>query len=172
MICSKIGCEDKAEIQVAKRAFYCKKHYRFETMRGTARRCKKTVPTFGQLDECLSEVSNMTCPNCGKKMIWYAPQKIGLADVISLQHWPDGDVSFMCLGCNSSKGNSKLKDKKEIIPVSHKRCQVCHEIKNKTQFSRSKNRRDGLYGLCKACDSAKRVKRKQAIQELTKELKQ
>lgn len=157
MICSKQGCQEQAEVKYCKTSRYCLKHYRFKTMRNCAKANNKKVPSFDQLEKYLSDLKDFRCPGCGKIMVWRAKKMVGIGDVVSLQHWKDGTMSFLCLGCNIAKGSVNfMRDVRERIPSSKKRCQRCKHVKDRENYQKDKNRKDGLFGLCRQCNSERR----------------
>lgn len=44
-----------------------------------------------------------------------------------------------------------------IIGIDQKKCRKCNEIKNRTEFPKSKQAKDGLYTYCKECNNKKRA---------------
>ena len=53
-----------------------------------------------------------------------------------------------------------------------KRCYKCKEVKEKSEFHKDKSSKDGLRGVCKACNKAYREKNREAIREQNKAYKE
>lgn len=49
-------------------------------------------------------------------------------------------------------------DVKVFIGIDQKKCRKCNEIKNRTEFPKSKQSKDGLYTYCKECNNKKHRK--------------
>ena len=50
-----------------------------------------------------------------------------------------------------------------------KHCSKCKEIKDKSEFSRNKCKKDGMQNVCKVCESVYRTKNREVIREYQKE---
>lgn len=77
----------------------CVKHRRFKVIRATSRRRGKMVPTYEQLELLLQALDDMKCPACRRGMNW--EQKDGADTVLTIQHYRDGRLGFLCLSCNT-----------------------------------------------------------------------
>jgi RNA polymerase subunit RPABC4/transcription elongation factor Spt4 len=119
-------------------------HIRAQRMRTCAINEGKFVPTMEQCKE-LIEKSGMICPACGKEMIYQAPKRIGINDVVSLQHWRNGTVGVLCRGCNVRE---RANPTDEMVPPDQKFCPSCEEVKPRTEFY--KDRGQTRY-ICKGC---------------------
>jgi len=86
-------CKKKAHVKQGS-VWLCKKHYRFMQMRVNAKRNKKTVPPYEELEKILLP----NCPVCKRKFNWLS--KEGAQTVITLQHDRSGAFRFLCLSCN------------------------------------------------------------------------
>ncbi len=56
-----VNCQDVAHVKQG-RQFLCKKHYRFQQMRSTAKRHNKTVPSYDWLENEFENIKNI-CPS-------------------------------------------------------------------------------------------------------------
>ncbi len=93
--------------------------------------------------------SEMLCPKCSKKMIYHHTEG-NRRDLVTIQHWESGEISFLCLECNSRHGaskNAKILD----VPSGQKWCQACSTAKNKSEFYKNQHRTTGLTDYCKSC---------------------
>ena len=90
-------CDDEA-IRKQGRIWLCKKHYRFQQMRVTAKRQGKSVPEYGELERLWQE-SGGTCKVCNRKLNWLSSE--GTCTVITLQHDRQGGTRLLCLSCNT-----------------------------------------------------------------------
>ncbi len=131
---------------------YCLKHYRLMLISiGICNSNYNKRFTLGELDTIFDE--NMICSICNKNMIFH--RLFGKAkDVVTVQHWTEKDISFMCMECNSRHGAS---DNPNVLNISKnlKWCPHCKIAKNKNQFHKDNTRGDGLSGICKNCKSIK-----------------
>ena len=67
--CSKIYCNNLGTNKGDghNQTYYCDKHYRFMYMRKCAKKRKKYVPSYNQLESLVKLLNNMQCPICRKK---------------------------------------------------------------------------------------------------------
>lgn len=105
------------------RKWHCSTHYRFRQMRFSAAYDGKACPSESELFQMLGELKGMTCPHCARQMHWLRKQ--GGSAVITLQHYANGSMGFLCLACNTKHGSSKVGDAYMAIPLTHKHCLGC-----------------------------------------------
>jgi hypothetical protein len=139
---------------------YCYKHYRVLVAMRSSKRNKKVTPSFDYLISIIPH--DMLCNECGREMIWNS--ELGYhGDVISLQHWPSGEVSWICCSCNTAHGNTKcLWSDYTKMDVHSKWCPQCKRIKNKRDFAQNKSVPNGLQGTCKSCGNLKYAEKQAA----------
>ena len=145
-------CELEATY-VDKRRKLCDMHYRFNQMRQdtwTRLGIKHTV------QELLDKLpTDLACPECKTQMVWRRRHnQKGVSNQITLQHWRDGTIGFLCMSCNV-RHSSMEGDSYRDMPKDHKLCPKCKEIKLENQFcfksSRSVLKRNSI---CNACNQA------------------
>lgn len=156
-------CELEATY-VDKNRKLCDMHYRFTQMRQdtwTRLGIKHTV------QELLDKLPpDLTCPECKVQMVWRRGHlQKGVSNQITLQHWRDGTIGFLCISCNvrhSSMEGDSYKD----MPKDHKLCPKCNEVKPEDQFclksSRSVLKRNSI---CNPCNTILANKWKQENKE-------
>lgn len=132
---------------------YCYKHYRIQSSRNRAAKSGKSIPDTYELERIFPD--DMICPLCKKQMI-YTKQQGKHEDIVTLQHWNDGTVQWICLSCNSSHGNTILTDGEYVaqqkeIPADMKMCRDCFEIKHLDHFYFNKNGSKQRGAYCKPC---------------------
>ena len=111
-------------------------------------------------------VTNPKCPKCNKEMIWHS--KYGKrSDVITIQHWEDGSLGFLCLACNNKHGASSNKNILDIAK-NKKWCAKCKQIKEKIKFNNLHSSHDGKDRLCKECRNKYRIKTKEHMKQYQK----
>lgn len=145
MKCSR--CDSDATMKQGNQQL-CDKHYRFGSMRASAKRHGKAVPTHEQLEEMVA--SGLTCPDCQNEMNWRA--KDNRARVASLQHYRNGQMNIVCLSCNTRHASMK-EDSYCDMPKDHKLCPKCSVIKPDTEFTVD-NSRAGVIkrkSTCREC---------------------
>lgn len=86
-------------------SLYCLKCRRIRQMVMSARRRYPALTITKEQLEKIILTHDMRCGRCHIKMIWgcrgiHAPK----ARIITLQHWPDDAVSFLCHRCNVTLG--------------------------------------------------------------------
>lgn len=158
------GCSMKAEqvISVGKFCRYCKvptthkrwnswmclMHSRFSQMRSDARKEGNLIPTMDQLHNFHAGLKDMKCPHCQVKMNWL--KKDGTRTVITLQHYRNGSMGFLCFSCNSrhSKGNG---DDFMDIPITHKRCSCCRYVLPMNAFGTETGLYQNKSHRCRPC---------------------
>ncbi len=155
-VCMKRGC-DNIGCHKMSSGFYCDKHHRFFYMAQAARKSKKDIPTFNELEILLFfHAKDMICKSCGIMMKWHSQYDNNRrSKVVSLQHNNIGTMSLICQGCNAAHGQSSLKDQYFNIIEGHKYCKPCKRILPFSRFHNSSAARDGHKTYCKSCRSQK-----------------
>jgi hypothetical protein len=118
-------------------------------MRATAKRHNKYVPTWEELEQ-MYLITRLDCNDCNRIMNWTS--KDGKCSVISLQHYRDGQIGFVCRSCNTRHASMDNDDYRNM-PKNKKRCPQCKDIKMSTQFSKDNGRSGELKrkSWCKSC---------------------
>jgi hypothetical protein len=132
---------------------YCSKHYRILNARGRARSDGKGASSQDELEASLPV--DLICPICTRTMCYHYSE-IDWASVVSLQHWRDGTLSWLCHSCNSRHGSSILTDaewikQRSLITALEKFCFRCNKIKPLSEFYRATNEKLGVQGFCRSC---------------------
>ena len=99
----------------------CKKHYRFQQMRVTAKRHNKVPPSYEWLEQTWGEIG-WHCPVCKRKVNWLS--KEGTCTVITLQHDRNGKMRFLCFSCNMRHA-SFSDDSFYTADPNRKVCTIC-----------------------------------------------
>ena len=81
-----------------------------------------------------------------------------------------------CKACKNAYSRQRYKNKQESKTDTTgnknlKRCSDCGELKARSEFSKDRTKKDGLYHLCKVCRSAYRRKNKGALKDTQKRKK-
>jgi hypothetical protein len=137
-----------------------------DEMVNAARKSGKVIPQHSWL---ASEWPiEMQCPVCDVDMSCDSSNK---TNKITLQHWQDGTLGFICYSCNISHGNMSRKysdaDRRIMVAGHAKKmgylyCTCCDQIRVKKSFSRNRSRKTGYEAWCKPCSSKnRRIKRLQ-----------
>lgn len=133
MKCDKPACYEEAVLRVGVENC-CRKHYRFWQMRHSAKRYGKRVPSVDELESYLKNTDGLKCPQCSKQMLWIARDDGGRrANVVSLQHYHDGTLGFLCLSCNVRHAFMP-EDTFKALPDGYKFCGQCRTIKPLSDF--------------------------------------
>lgn len=156
--CLQLGIQKEAEIESGDSA-YCLKHYRIRGSRYKALEHGKLAPSLAELEALLP--ADMLCPVCSKLMCYVAREDT-LNAVISLQHWRDGTVSWICHACNTSHGNSKLPEDEWLslmkrVKSNESLCTRCNKILPVSDFHRSAKAPKGVQRYCKSCGNIARM---------------
>lgn len=154
LYCSRKNCEQKIEV-----GRYCLFHSRMHNMMANANRRHSPKISMGQIENLyhkyFSDSDQPTCQGCDKTMILsshYGP----LTDVLSLQHWEDGSLGFLCHSCNAKHGNYP-----EVFNIAegYKLCTKCSMVKPHDEFYYNKTAA-APSASCKECVKERmRVKR-------------
>lgn len=156
--CNRHGISIEADIECGDSA-YCLKHYRIKSSRYKALEHGKLAPSLSELEALLP--LDMLCPVCAKAMCYAAYEDI-LSSVVSLQHWRDGTLSWICHACNTSHGNSKLPENEwlrlmKLIKPNESLCSVCIKIMPLGKFHCNAKGHKGVQSYCKACGNIARM---------------
>ena len=78
-----------------------------------------------------------------------------------------------CKACKNEYSRQRYQSKQESPEGNAensdlKRCSGCGELKNRSEYSKDRTKKDGLYHLCKVCRSAYRRKNKEMEKDLGK----
>lgn len=119
------------------------------SMRINAKRHNKSVPSYKEL-ESMIQSNGMKCFNCDKELNWL--RKEDSKKVITLQHDDNGDLKFLCIGCNTTHAKSS-RDLMYSINNDEKFCKSCNSIKSKKEFYKDNSRPCGLKSSCKQCSN-------------------
>ena len=154
--CSRLNCNNIGQFKSGgSGTLYCYKHYRFKCMAVVANKRYGSHLVIDDIENLYNEKynkeKNPRCSGCGKVMIWHT--KLGnRRDVISLHHWENDLLGFLCVSCNSRHGTSTNVN---VLNVSknNKWCSACKTIKNIKEFGKDKAQLDGLNNNCRSCNS-------------------
>lgn len=144
----------------------CDKHYRLCQMRDSSRNGYGMKHTIQELESMLP--SDMKCPHCKVDMIWRREKtQKGVTNQITIQHWRDGTVGYLCHRCNTRHASMDGDSYQEMQP-DHKFCPGCKTIKHESEFG-LKNSRAVLKrnSYCKPCnlDRAKKYREVRDVDE-------
>ncbi len=123
-------CNDEAARKQG-RIWLCKKHYRFQQMRCTAKRLGKSVPEYEWLEKEWSNIKGH-CPICKREVNWLSRE--GTDTVITLQHDRSGRIRLLCLSCNVRHA-SFSDDSFYTTDPSKKICTLCRRELPKADFA-------------------------------------
>ena len=127
-----------AATYVDKNRRFCDKHYRFNQMRQDSWTRRHVKHSVADLEALLPQ--DMQCPRCKVDLIWRRKQsQMGIANQITIQHWNDGTLGFLCNRCNT-KHASMSDHLFRLMPLDHKFCPRCQTIKPENQFSLKSSR--------------------------------
>jgi len=128
----------------------CPKHYRFGQMRAGAKRHGKAVPSHEELERMAAH--GMSCWDCNRTMVWLSKEDKKL--VLSLQHYRDGTLGFVCRSCNTRHAFAPGDSYREQ-PKDHKFCPSCKTVKPFSEYDCDRGR--GLNGNKSYCRDCARV---------------
>jgi hypothetical protein len=128
----------------------CAMHYRFGSMRATAGRDGKTVPSHQQLAAMV--MPSNACHDCGVHMPWLASE--GACTVATLQHYRDGTFGLVCRSCNSRHA-AMPGDTYRQIDKGDKFCPSCRAVKPSAEFYSDASRTGALRrkSHCTSCSA-------------------
>ena len=132
----------------------CRRHYRFQQMRGNARRRGLLIPTYETLDLLLAGLKDRQCPHCARQMNWLAVE--GQSTVMTLQHYRDGSLGLICRACNTRHAHMPG-DTFVTLPRGMKWCSVCKTQKPLDQFGTDNSGKWlGKRSSCRDCHNSTR----------------
>lgn len=110
----------------------CVVHNRFDTMANIARKRGKQIPTHDEFAAMAASVmaDGMKCPHCRITMEWHGDRH---SATVSLQHDRNGEMRFMCMGCNCRHRNFPG-DTFYDYPPNWRFCKLCNTAKPPTDF--------------------------------------
>jgi hypothetical protein len=116
----------------------CDKHYRIQQMRQDSLTRRGVKHTRQELEDALPE--DMKCPKCKVDLIWRRKHdQKGITNQITIQHWDNGSVGFLCHRCNTQHGSMDDESFK-VMPLDHKFCPCCKIIKHESTFGLKNSR--------------------------------
>lgn len=139
-------CENQSYIKQG-RIWLCKKHYRFQQMRSSAKRNNKTVPSYEKLESLFLQIQ-FQCPCCKRKTNWLS--KEGKDTVISLQHDRSGDFNLVCLSCNA-RHDDFIGDTFYSRNDNEKICARCKTSKPLSDYYGDQKKLNKKKSYCKPC---------------------
>lgn len=127
-------------------------HYRINQMRQDTKTRLGIAHTVQELEDLVPE--DMKCPACAADMIWRrSKEQKGAWNQITLQHWRDGTIGFLCLRCNV-RHSSMAEDSYREMPPDHKFCPACQQIKHESEFGLKSSRQVlKRNSYCKPCNA-------------------
>lgn len=138
-------CDEPAHIKQG-RIWLCQKHYRFSSMRSTAKRDGKEVPSRNSLEAMVP--APFVCGVCNREMNWLRDQ--GASTQATLQHDRSGEMRFLCHACNTRHAQHPG-DSYYDLPEGSKRCAKCERILPHASFAKDRSRPLGLKSSCREC---------------------
>ena len=116
----------------------CDKHYRIQQMRQDSLTRRGVKHTREELEAAIPE--DMKCPRCKVNLIWRRKhEQKGVTNQITIQHWNNGSVGFLCNRCNTQH-ESMDDDSFVVMPIDHKFCPACKTIKHESLFGLKNSR--------------------------------
>lgn len=149
--CRKATCSRQASIWRQKQ-FLCVLCFRYSGMRYVAKAHGKYTPSFEELEKLGTSLikNNMKCQDCGTTLHWLA--RDGRRRVVTLQHYRDGSLGFVCQSCNT-RHSWMEDDTYRYRDDTKKKCPKCQEVKPITEFGRANNSSiRKVTPRCKACN--------------------
>ena len=147
--CSRVNCVDVGvKSHASGRQRYCEYHSRVLQMVGSSNKRYGTKLTMDQVESLLTQFiseNGMTCSACRCSMR-LSGQAYGISNTISIQHWEDGSMGFLCCGCNGRHGKGSFD-----IPVGKRKCLECSKILSLSKFVKDASRNSGHGYRCFEC---------------------
>jgi len=140
---------------------YCPKHYRIQSSRNRALIRKLHAPSLQELEAMIP--ADMRCRICECEM-GYSIRDVPHTRIMSLQHWKNGKIEWICVGCNSRHSTTQEPDDKWIellrsVKENEKFCQMCKKVKDLAFFYKTANGSKGRTAYCQVChDEYTRIK--------------
>jgi hypothetical protein len=153
---------DKDATYIDKNRRLCDIHYRINQMRQDSKVRLGVSHTVQELEAIIP--ADMKCPHCSVEMIWRRSKtQKGATNQITIQHWRDGRVGYLCQQCNVRHA-SMQNDSYDEMPADHKFCPHCKTIKHQSEFG-VKNARTVLKrnSYCKPCNAIKSKESKKDV---------
>ena len=140
-------CNRPAHIRQG-RILLCAIHYRISSMRSSARRHGKAIPSRAEIEAMVP--SPLVCLGCEREMAWLRDK--GTSQQITLQHDRGGGLRLICFGCNTRRA-SHPGDSFYQIPAGQKRCPDCEQVLPLEAFVVDRSRPIGRKSYCRSCSS-------------------
>lgn len=127
-LCNEVGVYRECK------TLYCLRCRRIRQMVMSARRrYPHLYITKAQIWKMLERLGAMLCPACSTPMIWGCNGRLApKARIITLQHWKNGRISFLCHSCNAGRiiktcpaGHRYNKKNTYINPKGARVCRTC-----------------------------------------------
>ena len=158
LICSRSNCSLTASRLYGQHRL-CDRHYRLSRIRTTSQRRGKRVPVMSWLE---SNIPNpFVCPHCKRELVWNA--KENRSRVLTIQHDHNGNIRFLCQGCNSRHWRIS-NDGFYRGRLDQKHCARCSKWKPLSAFHKG----DGYMGrssMCRSCDNKRVAARREKLRK-------
>lgn len=140
----------------------CDMHYRINQMRQDSKSRLGVSHTVQELEAIIPE--DMRCPHCNVEMIWRRSKtQKGATNQMTIQHWRDGRVGFLCHQCNV-RHSSMDADSYDEMPADHKFCPGCKTAKHESEFGVKNSRRIlKRNSYCKPCNALRSKASKESM---------
>lgn len=134
-------------------SMYCAKHYRIHSSRNRALSRGLYSPTAQELEAMIPH--DMKCRICDVTMI-HSVRDGSRNDIMSLQHWRNNTIEWICLRCNTVHGTTTEPDDKWVeivrtVKENQKYCNQCKTIKDLAFFYNTPNGSKGKSSYCQVC---------------------
>ena len=98
---------------------------------------------------------DMKCRLCNVTM-GFTIRETERNSIMSLQHWRNGNVEWICVGCNSKHSSTQEPDEEWVrlvktLQPNEKFCQICKKVKDVSFFYKTKNGSKGRSAYCRIC---------------------
>ena len=132
---------------------YCPKHYRIQSSRNKALSRGLYSPSLKELEAMIPH--DMKCRICDVTMI-HSVRDGSRNDIMSLQHWRNNTVEWICLRCNASHGTTIESDETwthlfKDLKETEKFCPLCKKVKDVSFFYKAVNGSKGRTAYCQIC---------------------
>lgn len=151
-LCYRSGILTEGEIDRGT-SMYCPKHYRIQSSRNRALIRNLPAPSLEELEAMIP--SDMKCRLCDCVM-GYSIRDVAHARIMSIQHWRNGKIEWICVGCNSKHSTTKEPDDEWIklqktLGEAEKLCPICRKVKDVAFFYKTSNGSKGRSAYCRIC---------------------
>lgn len=135
-LCGNHSC-DEVGVYREDQSYYCLRCHRVRQMVTSARqRYPQLYITKIRLFRMLDHLKDMLCPACSRQMVWGCNGiKAPKANLITLQHWNNGRISFLCHSCNCGRikkvcpsGHRFTKSNTYVNPKGARVCRTCQRL--------------------------------------------